>query len=145
MELDELTRDLFFPKSYFFFEPQTGNRMRRQEILRLFQHFLRTNDIQFTSTHKPGENRTWFVVWCKTTDIRDRVSTVEYTEDLLCDTILLSFYAPTKSVSLIEDRSGWLWWNRENGFMFVRGLPDSSIRGNSGMDFFRKLATKRKR
>lgn len=135
MELDELTKDLFFPKCYFFFEPRTGNRERRQEMLRLFQHFLRTNDIQFESTQRPGENRTWFLAWCKATDIRDKTPTVEYTEGLSCDTILISFYTPTKSGNLIADRFRCLWWNRENGFMFVRGLPDSSTSGNSVMDF----------
>lgn len=143
MELDELTKDLFFPKCYFFFEPRTGNRARRTVLLRLFQHFLRTNDIQFTPTHQPGEVRTWFLCWCELSDIRDKVPTVQYTEEISCDTILLSFYVPNKNGRLTMDRMRCLWWNREIGFMFLKGIPDSEKRFNAGMDFYHKLASKK--
>jgi len=141
MVLDELTRDLFFPKSYFFFEPRTGNRRRRIDMLRVFEHFLRKNDIQYTSVRKEGESRTWFTIWCKKGDLRDIFPSVKYTDDIVCDTILLHFYEMNEKGRMHNRANKCVFWNRDHGLIVMCNFPP--LGNYPSMDFFRKLASKK--
>ncbi len=87
-------------------------------------------------------NKTWLVAWCKVEDLKGIFSPMEYTDDLVCDTILLSFYEMKENGRLRMGSNKCVFWNRGHGLMTMINFP--LLGHNPSMGFFRKLASKQK-